>query len=134
MLKVDGWMRMVEEYGLVDDDFTLNQAVLCYVWSRMATIEEVRDFSRFESLTFIDFLEAIALVADMKHLPLASDLSAAGMNILQWAIAKAAGALFDPSSSDQANVPFVSITQYRPLLYPGRTLLLLVLGGHVETS
>jgi hypothetical protein len=91
MLKADGWMRMVEAYGLVDDDFTLNQAVLCYVWSRMAIIDEVRDFSRFESLSFMDFLEAIALIADMKHLPLASDLSAAGINILQWAIAKAAG-------------------------------------------
>ena len=91
-LKVDGWMKLAEAYELVDDDFTLWQAVLAYVWSRMVTVDEVRDFQKFESLTFVDFLEALGLVAEMKHLPLASDLADAGMTTLQWAQAKASGA------------------------------------------
>ena len=99
-LKVEGWMKIMEAYELVDDDFTLHQAVLCYVWSRMTVIDEVKDFAKFEALTFIDFMEALALVADFKWLPLASDLAAADINMLQWSLAKASGAL--PSFSLQA--------------------------------
>ena len=85
-------MKLVEAYELVDDDFALQHAMLCYVWSRMSTIDEIKDFAKFESLTFVDFLEALGLMADVKQLPLASDLSDADMNSLQWAIAKATGA------------------------------------------
>ena len=59
---------------------------------------QIRDFARVESLQFIDFLEALGMVADMKHLPLASDLDAAGINILQWAVAKATGAHYGPAA------------------------------------
>ena len=96
MLKADGWMKLIEAYDLVDDDFPLSQAVLCFVWARMATVDEVRDYGRFESLTFVDFLEALALVAELKHLPTASDLADAGLNMLQWAQAKATGAPAPP--------------------------------------
>lgn len=58
----------------------------------MCTADEVRDWSRFESLTQIDFLEALALVADLKPLPRASQLAEAGIDALQWAINKASGA------------------------------------------
>ena len=34
-------MKLMESHELVDDDFTLPQAVLAYVWSRMAVIDEV---------------------------------------------------------------------------------------------
>lgn len=92
LLKPDGWMKMMEALELVDDDFTLNNAMLCYVWSRMSTIDEVKDYSKFESLTFVDFLEALGLIADSKTLPMASDMAEAGINSLQWALAKSSGA------------------------------------------
>ena len=44
----------------------------------MATIDEIKDYAKYTSLTFIDFLEALGRVADMKNLPLESDLEAAG--------------------------------------------------------
>jgi hypothetical protein len=84
-------MKMMELLELVDDDFTLQNAMQCYIWSRMSTIDEVKDYTKFESLTFVDLLEALGQVADHKHLPLASDLQEAGINSLQWAVAKAAG-------------------------------------------
>jgi hypothetical protein len=59
----------------------------------MSTIDEVRDYAKFESLTFVDFLEALGLVADTKPLPRANDLAEAGINSLQWATAKANGQL-----------------------------------------
>jgi hypothetical protein len=92
LLKADGWMKMMEGMELVDDDFTLNNAMLCFVWSRMSTIDEAKDFARFESLTFVDLLEALGQVANNKHLPLAIDLQEAGISSLQWALAKATGA------------------------------------------
>lgn len=84
-------MKMMESLELVDDDFTLNNAMLCYVWCRMSTIDEVKDFNKFESLTFVDLLEALGQVANSKHLPLSSDMQEAGINSLQWVQAKAAG-------------------------------------------
>ena len=44
----------------------------------MATIDEIKDYAKYTSLTFIDFLEALGRVADMKNLPLESNLEAAG--------------------------------------------------------
>jgi hypothetical protein len=44
----------------------------------MQTIDEVKDFPRYTSLTFVDFLEALGRVADTKSLPLESDLESAG--------------------------------------------------------
>ena len=96
---------MMESLELVDDDFTLNNAMLCYVWCRMSTIDEVKDFNKFESLTFVDLLEALGQVANNKHLPLMSDLQDAGINSLQWALAKAAGTSISPSSF---SIPFNS--------------------------
>lgn len=91
LLKADGWMKMMESLELVDDDFTLNNAMLCYVWCRMSTIDEVKDYSKFESLTFVDLLEALGQVANHKHLPLTSELQEAGIDSLQWVLAKASG-------------------------------------------
>ncbi len=46
----------------------------------MITIDEVKDFhTKYTSLTFIDMLEALARVADMKSIPKESDLEAAGV-------------------------------------------------------
>lgn len=91
LVKPDGWMKMMEALELVDDDFTLQNAMLCYVWSRMLTVDEVKDYSKFESLTFVDFVEALGLIADSKMLPMASDMAEAGINSLQWALAKGSG-------------------------------------------
>lgn len=55
----------------------------------MVVVDEIKDYQRYTSLTFTDFLEALGRVADMKSLPLDSDLDAAGyQNILEWAIEK----------------------------------------------
>lgn len=53
-------------------------ATLTFLWSRMAVLDEIKDYGRYTSLTFVDFLEALGRVADMKSLPTDSDLDAAG--------------------------------------------------------
>jgi hypothetical protein len=92
-------MKLLDSLGLVDDQFTLQDGMLVYMWSRMTTVDEVRDFAKYESLLFIDFLEALGHIADMKVLPLVSDLQEAEMNILDWQIAKKTGAAPHPSDA-----------------------------------
>mgnify|MGYP006304423505 CR=1 FL=1 len=44
----------------------------------MIVLDEVKDYSRYISLTFIDFLEALGRAADMKSLPSPQDIEEAG--------------------------------------------------------
>ncbi len=78
MLKLDGWLQLCTDAHLVDGQFTLQDASLAFLWSRMYVMDEIKDYQRYTSLTFTDFLEALGRVADMKNLPLDSDLDAAG--------------------------------------------------------
>ena len=53
-------------------------ATLAYLWSRTFVIDEIKDYAKYTCLSFIDFLEALGRTADMKSLPLDSDLDIAG--------------------------------------------------------
>jgi len=60
-------------------------AILTFQWSRMFVVDEIKDFARLTSLTFIDFLEALGRTADMKSLPNLEDIQAAGARAsLAW--------------------------------------------------
>ena len=49
---------------------------------RMGTIDEIKDYQKYTSITFVDMLEALGRVADMMSLPSQSDLEAAGNFLL----------------------------------------------------
>lgn len=78
MMRMDSWVALMEAAHLLDLDFMLTQAQLCYLWGRMGTIDEIKDYARYESITFVDFMECLARVADMKCLPSRSELADAG--------------------------------------------------------
>ena len=40
------------------------EACLCFLWARTASADEIRSLDKTKSITFVDFLEALALVAD----------------------------------------------------------------------
>jgi hypothetical protein len=44
----------------------------------MGVIDEVKDYQRYTCITFVDMLEALGRVADMKSLPSKVDIEAAG--------------------------------------------------------
>lgn len=55
----------------------------------MCTQDEVKDYAKYESFTFVDLLEGLGRVADMKTIPSALDLDEAGYeNIFLWALDK----------------------------------------------
>ena len=61
--------------------FTIQDATLAFLWSRTQTIDEIKDYPKYTSITFIDMLEALGRVADMKSMPMESDLEAAGEGV-----------------------------------------------------
>lgn len=89
VVRMEGWLQLMNDAHLVDGQFTLQDSTLAYLWSRMQTVDEIKDYQKMISLTFIDFLEALGRVADMKSFPTSQDLEHAGYNdILEWAIDK----------------------------------------------
>ena len=52
--------------GLVDADFTKEQAALCFVWSKPFVSDEVRRRRKLVEASFVDFLEALCRVLTFK--------------------------------------------------------------------
>lgn len=46
MLLLDGWLALMSDARLVDSQFPLSDAVLCFLWARMYVIDEIKDYSR----------------------------------------------------------------------------------------
>ena len=62
--------ELLEQCGLYDDVFTPRDVALCFTWSRMQVIEYHSERGRRMEggLSFEDFLEAVARLADMSNL------------------------------------------------------------------
>lgn len=86
-LKLDGFLQLMTDACLIDGQFTLAEASLCFLWSRMLVIDEIKDYNRYSCVTFTDFLEAICRVADYKFLPTHEELAAAEYeSVFNWAL------------------------------------------------
>jgi hypothetical protein len=46
MLRLDGWLALMNDAHLVDTQFPLSDASLCYLWSRMFVVDEIKDYNR----------------------------------------------------------------------------------------
>jgi len=80
-MQMDQWMYMLGLMGIMDDEdskFTLREGRLCYVWAQMRVIDDFKDVEKYESLNFIDFLEALARVAEGFPLPALAIIKANG--------------------------------------------------------
>ncbi|KAG1678758.1 hypothetical protein FOA52_012798 [Chlamydomonas sp. UWO 241] len=89
VMRLEGWNMMLSDAKLIDSQLTLTDGTLAFLWSRMMTIDEIKDYQKYSSFSFIDMLEGLGRIADMKSLPLESELEAAGYNnVMEWAIDK----------------------------------------------
>jgi len=90
MLYMDGWAMLLEDAKLIDDNFTVLEARLCYLWARMKVIDEINEYDRYTAHTFVDFLEAIGRLADVKALPSQDELKEFGFeNVYAWLVEQA---------------------------------------------
>ncbi|GAX81636.1 hypothetical protein CEUSTIGMA_g9064.t1 [Chlamydomonas eustigma] len=106
VVKLDGWMQLLNDCKLIDTQFTIQDATLAFLWSRMQTIDEIKDYPKYISITFVDFMEALGRVAEMKSLPPLADLGPAGFdNIMDWAVEKERLESVDSKDSKQQGAP-----------------------------
>ena len=80
-MQMDQWMYMMGLLGLLEDEksgFTIREARLCYVFAQMRVIDDFKDVEKYESLNFIDFLEALARCAECFPLPALSIIKKEG--------------------------------------------------------
>jgi hypothetical protein len=68
------FMRFLKQVKFINEDFTLREARVTYVWSRMKVIDEVASHSTWGYLNYIDWLEALARMAQLKCVPSPTDL------------------------------------------------------------
>ena len=79
-LAIGDWIALARDCGLLDDDLTLADAKIIFLWSRTRVVDEdnVVHRQRVEHLTWWAFLEAMVRTAHMKALPTHSDVEASG--------------------------------------------------------
>ena len=68
------FMRFLKQVKFINEDFTLREARVTYVWSRMKVIDEVASHGTWGYLNYIDWLEALARMAQLKCVPSPTDL------------------------------------------------------------
>mmetsp|Transcript_10886 Transcript_10886/g.27892 ORF Transcript_10886/g.27892 Transcript_10886/m.27892 type:complete len:173 (+) Transcript_10886:722-1240(+) len=71
MLGIDEWLDLCADLQLVDDEFTLREARLCFLWSRLRVADESNAAQRRAmcNLRFEDFIECMVRLATMKRVP-----------------------------------------------------------------
>jgi len=86
---------------------------MAYLVSRMRVVDEVNDYERYMAITFIDFLDALGRIADMKMLPTKEELAGAGFEtIFDW---HKSGAVTDSSIIVRRASSFPGIQSERAL-------------------
>ncbi len=80
LLSCAEWVSCARDLGLVDDDLSVEDATLLFLWSRTRVVDEDQRASRpkVENLAFHDFLEVIVRCAHCKALPTDKQLARAG--------------------------------------------------------
>ena len=73
-LPLKNYMQMLKHCEFFDCDFTQREARLCYQLAKMKVADEVGSVDTFTYITFVDFMEAICRVAQMKNTPTEEDL------------------------------------------------------------
>ena len=62
-MSIQQWIRLLTDLKLINEDFTLVKAKLCFSFSRMHVIDPVKDNLLDTTLNFSDFIEAMCRVA-----------------------------------------------------------------------
>jgi len=105
-----------------------HEARQLFLVSRMYTCSEDADYPAYTSLSFTDFLEALARLSDVRVLPSPMELSSCGWdNIYQWCVLPLICLPLHPASSSEW--PFGSPRTRGPRVNSGRRFNQMVRSG-----
>eukprot|EP00935_MAST-01C_sp_MAST-1C-sp1_P000140 g140.t1 len=68
-LTIKEWMDFVDSLGLFDTSFTKREGRLVFSWSQMRVADELKKRKDYVTMPFVDMLEALPRVAQLKALP-----------------------------------------------------------------
>lgn len=68
------WDAFVQDAGLLDA-VSIQQSLLAFSFSRMMVADEIAQWAKYETMTFVDFLESLGRVADMISWPSLADIN-----------------------------------------------------------
>jgi len=76
------WQHFVKDLGLINADFSQREATLCFVWSRMRSIDESHPKTaiKVSNLSLEDFYDALTRVATMMTLPTDEEVKESGFS------------------------------------------------------
>jgi hypothetical protein len=66
-VSISEWIQLTERAGFVDDVFTMREVKLSYLRAQETAVDE-QDSDQHRKMAFVEFIEALARVADMKDL------------------------------------------------------------------
>jgi len=81
------WLLLVKAGGLLGHGISARECRLAFYFSRMLVIDEVKSRHRAQTLSFVEFLEALCRLADMFSVPSDEDLAKhKAVNPIDWLI------------------------------------------------
>ena len=82
LLSLSEWLEFLDALGFIAKDVTHRDAILCFIWSRMAVIDAStkKGKDRECMLPYEGFLEAVCRLAMIKALPFDHEIAVAGFN------------------------------------------------------
>jgi hypothetical protein len=81
---VKEFITMLRDMDFLNSDFTQREAKLAFVWSKVRVIDEVQNRSKIMLMSFLDFLECMLRLAQLKNMPAEEDLQKmASMRLLK---------------------------------------------------
>ena len=100
-LPLDGWMQLFRDVELFDGEhFTQRDAKICFMLARMTAVDEMNT-RKNETLTFVDFLDALGRAAEIINLPTHKEVTRAGFaDILDYQ-----NVALNPMASSEARIP-----------------------------
>lgn len=104
-MMLNGFLQLVEDASLVCESVSLTEIKLSYLWSRMQYSDEYKDALKVQSLAFVDFLEALGVIADRISIPSPQELQQLGYaSVLDWHLDRDKEELKDEEEQDGEEV------------------------------
>lgn len=74
LMSLSEWEAFLNDCELFSADFTRREAILCFKWSKMRVIDELKRQTEHQCMQLCDFLEALGRVAEVSGMPTKRDL------------------------------------------------------------